>query len=102
LRRHAERLLEVRGERVPGVEVDVGAEAGTRLGPAWAVVVARGAVEAERLVVVRTDPLGGVEHPALEGEEDLAAGERLHVDAESGVDLAAQPGGAERQAAQVV
>ncbi len=58
-------------------------------------------VEAKPLVVVRADPLGGVDRPALQRGKDLAPGNLLHVDSEPIHHLATQTGDAHAQAVEI-
>src|SRR5215813_10085534 len=70
------------------VEAELGRRAG--LVPAGVVVVSRGLVETENHVVVRTDVLGRIDDPSLEGGIDLARGQRDDRRARSRHDLAAE------------
>ncbi len=70
--------------------------------PAGIVVVRRDLVEAELLVVVRTDPLGRIDRALLERRIDVAAGDLLRHHAELRHDLAGEAADAQLQALQVV
>ena len=65
------------------------------------VVERRDLGEAELLVVVGADPLGGVDRAALERRVDVAARDLLRHDAELRHDLAGKAGDAHLQALQV-
>ncbi len=58
-------------------------------------------VEAELLVVVRSDPFGGVDRTALQRRVDVAAGQCLRDGADARHDLAAQAGNAHLEALEV-
>src|SRR6185295_6155267 len=70
--------------------------------PAGVVVVLRDLVEAELLVVVRTDPFAGVDRALLERRIDVAAGDLLRYHAETLEDQAREAADAELQALHVV
>src|SRR6185312_5371802 len=70
--------------------------------PAGRVIVRRDLVEAELLVVVRTDPLGRVDRALLERRIDVAAGDLLRHAAELLQDLAGPAADAHLQALEIV
>src|SRR5262245_5509277 len=67
-----EDALQVERERLVSFPVEAEHSVPAGLLPARIVVVARGVLEAELQVVVRSDPLGGVDHASLESGVDLA------------------------------
>ena len=79
------------GSAVVGLLVEAELGRGPGLVPARVVVVPRGRVEAELHVVVRSDPLRGVDHAPLEGGEDLARRRQDDRAARLGDHLAAEP-----------
>src|SRR5262245_38863576 len=85
-----ERALPVHRERLVGLAVEPEPERAPGLVPARVVVVPRGLVQPDLHVVVRPDPLGGVDDSALERGVDLAAGREDRRAAGPGDDLAAQ------------
>jgi hypothetical protein len=70
--------------------------------PARVVVEAGGVLQAELLVVIGANPLRGIDRTGVERLEDLTTGDDLHGRAEAGHDLAAEPGDAHREPADVV
>ena len=68
--------LQIRRQRFPGRPVHVGLQCGRRLLPAGVVVIPGDGVQPQRDVVVRADPLGGIDGAGLQGGEDLRSGQR--------------------------
>jgi hypothetical protein len=86
---------------VPLLDVDHGVDGRAAFPPAGIVVERRHLVEAELLVVIGADPLGGVDRALLQRRIDVAAGDLLRHDAELGEHLAGDAGDAHLQALQV-
>jgi hypothetical protein len=96
-----DRLILLR-QRVVLFEVDEGVEHRAAFPPAGRVIVRRDLVEAELLVVVRTDPLAGVERALLESRIDVAARDLLRHAPELLQDLAGPAADAHLQALEIV
>src|SRR5690606_5987398 len=73
-----------------------------RLLPARVVVIARRLVQAEGQVVVRADPVAGIDGPGLQGGKYLATGQVDRGRALSTEDFATQPGHTDLQALEVI
>ncbi len=89
-----EDLAVLGGELGPGALADEEGEVGAGLPPAGLVVEGGGLVEAELLVVVGADPLGGVDGAGLQGGVDIAPGDVLDADPQLGHDPTAHAGDA--------
>ena len=76
---------------VPLLEIDQQVVGRAAFPPAGVVVELRDLVEAELLVVIGTDPLGGVDGALLQRRIDVAAGDLLRDNAELASVLPAQP-----------
>src|SRR5262249_11266467 len=70
------------GQLVPFGQVDYEVQRGASFPPAGVIVELYNLIEAELLVVVRPDPLGGVDRAALERRIDVAASDLLRNHAE--------------------
>src|SRR4029079_6467974 len=66
------RLIVLR-QRVPFFQVDEGEQHRPALPPARRVIMRRHLVEAELLIIIRSDPLAGIERAFFQGRIDIAA-----------------------------
>ena len=98
--RAQQRLVGLRQLVVLGL-VEEEVDGRTAFPPARIVVVRRNLLEAELLVVIRADPLGGVDGALLERRVDVAAGDLLRHDAELLDHLAGEAADAHLQALQI-
>ena len=89
-------------QRIPFVEVDEGKNHRAAFPPAWIVVVRRDLVEAELLVVVWTDPFGGVDGALFQRREDVATGDLLRHHTKFRQYLARESADAEFQAFEII
>ena len=78
-RRVAQNGLVVLRQRVPLVDVDESAEHRAAFPPTGRVVVLGDLVEAKLLVVIRADPLGGVDHALFQRRIDVGCAEQLRT-----------------------
>src|SRR5205823_11945087 len=81
--RGQDRLISLR-QLIPSPEIDVGRGLRLPLPPARIVVVFGDLIETELLVVVRPDPLRGVDRALFQSGIDVAAGDLLRYDARLG------------------
>src|SRR5262249_55314677 len=86
----------------PFVEIDEGEEHGAAFPPAGVVVMRRDLVEAKLLVVIGTDPLGGVDGALLQRRIDVTAGKLLRHAAELLHDAPGEAADAHFEALQIL
>ncbi len=100
--RLGEDRLQVLGQGVHRLLVHQQLQHRLRLLPAWVVVILGGLVQAEGQVVVRADPVGGVDGTGLQRGKHFAAGQIDGGRAETRQHFAAEARHADLQPAQVV
>src|SRR5262249_33719827 len=86
----------------PLLQIDVDGRLRTTLPPAGIIVVLRDLVEAELLIVVGADPLGGVDRALLQCRIDVAAGDLLSDAAQPVDHQTGDTGDAEFQSLEIV
>src|SRR5690606_39035185 len=94
--------LEVIRQGFPGLDVHIQLEGDVRLLPARRVVVLGRLVQAQSKIVVRTDPLGGVDGTGLQCREDFASRHVYHGAAHAGQHFATQAGSTHLQAPEII
>src|SRR4029453_10481958 len=96
-----DRLIVLR-QLVPFRQVDKEVVRGAAFPPTGIIVVRRNLVEAELLVIVRTDPLGRINGALLQGRINIAAGDLLGDDAQRLQRLAGPAADAHLEAFEIV
>src|SRR6266508_5302178 len=84
------------------LEIDEKRDLSAPFPPAWIVVIPGDLVQTELLVVVRTDPLGGIDRAALERWINVGRGDLQWHDAELRQNHAAQPTDTELETFEIV
>ena len=93
--------MQISRQGFPCLDVDIQLEGDVRLLPARGVVVLGGFVQAQGLVVVWADPLGGIDSTSLQRSEDLTGRHVDHSTAHLCQHFAAQAWGTHLQALEV-
>src|SRR6266508_6738620 len=84
------------------LEIDEKRDLSAPFPPAWIVVIPGDLVQTELLVVVRTDPLGGIDRAALERWINVGRGDLLGHDAELRQNHAAESADAKLEAFEII